>query len=541
LVVGERATGTLLGLGRGIALVELAPNRVVVLLCAGRPLASLAEELAGILERGRGVNLDLVMIGGGVDARTLIERAQPRLMLRRFVRAYHLEESGTVWVGRSTRRDSAVGDALTAVARGEGPADVQPEQLEQQLAVPSEDQRAEAREHQAFLEAFRARRPIATWSLLVILVTIFGLQALWGGTELVPTLVRMGANTPAVFEGEPWRLLSSAFLHAGPWHLLVNAYVLFALGGFVERLIGWPRFVLLYGLAALGGGLASAWLQDAGISVGASGAIWGVFGAAGALAWRPEGVLPQRVIPRMRRVTAVNLAINLTVSFLPQVDLMAHLGGGIVGAGLVVSGLLTRGLPSIGQADEADQGERGSRVLVASATLVAAVLIGSIAVGWVAARPWDLGAEPRWSRQVLEPGVPIELPEELGPPSRVGGRPGEASWRVGDLGRDPLAIVITITPVVGADDVTEATGALRERPLAPPDGARRVGERTHPDIPGVAWEERFTMAGGLLAVYRLVRLENAEVFLEVAWWQDAPEPWNAEVVDRVLGSVHASP
>jgi rhomboid protease GluP len=542
LVVGERAMGKLLGFGDVLALVELRPDRVVVVMSAAVGPERLREKRDEILERARGMHVDLVMVGGSEEARSLVESAQPRFMLRRVIRAYHLDDAGELWVGRSTRRDSAVGDALTAVARGEGPDALALGQLEQHVVVPSEDDRAAAREHEEFVGRFRARRPFATWTLLVSIAIVFGLQALWGGTQFIPTLVRMGANTPAALEDQPWRLLSSAFLHAGPWHILINAYVLYALGGFVERVLGWPRFVLLYASAALGGGIASAALLGAGISVGASGAIWGLFGAAAALAWRPGGVLPARLLPRMRRITLVNLVINLTVSFLPQVDLMAHLGGGIVGAGLVASGVLTRGLPSIESPLDDDGPRDAGPMLSWSAAFVAVVLYGSLVVGWLVDRPWALVAEPRWTQTVLEPDVPIELPDALGPPTRANGRPGEIVWHVGDLGRDPMQLAVGITPAIeleGEAAMQGAVAALRERALAAPAGAEPLGERLTPDAPGVAWEERFHYPGQARAAYRLVRLTHAEVFVELEWWHDAPGPWPDQVVERVLDSLRA--
>jgi rhomboid protease GluP len=535
LVVGDRATGKLLGLGDALALIELARDRIALLMCARAELSVLGDKVTEILERARGMHVDLVMVGGSEEARGLVEGAQPRWMVRRTIRVYHLDDAGQLWVGRSTRRDSAVGDALTAAARGEGPPAVDSAELAQHVLVPSEEDRAMAQEHEGFVERLRSQRPLATWMLLITLALVFGLQALWGGTEVVPTLVRMGANTPTALAGEPWRLVSSAFLHAGPWHLLINAYVLFALGGFVERVLGWQRFVLLYGASALGGGLASAMTLD-GISVGASGAIWGLFGAAGALAWRPRGVLPRRLVPRMRRITLVNLLINLTVSFLPQVDLMAHLGGGLVGAALAGSGLLTRGLAPI---DAAPATAGRSWRLTGSVGLVCALWVASLAASWRADRPWALVTEPRWTQHALDPGFSIEIPDALGSPIRESGRPGESVWWVGDLGRDWMQLAVTITPAIEleGDALAQAVAALHDRPLAVPDGAERMGARTQPDAPGVAWEERFRVPGGVRAAYRLIRLEHAEVFVELAWWEEAPGPWAGPIVERVLSSV----
>ena len=531
-LIGEPASGRLLELREHQALVELRRDRVVVLLCATSRVHPSEVDLRALVERNTGVHLDIAVLGGGAQTRAAVASAQPRFMMRRIVRAYHLDEAGALWTGRSTRRDSPVAEAIEAAARSEEPA-VDREQLERRVVRISEEERAALHEHRAFLERFRARPATATWAALLTLVAVFTLQALWGGTRLVPTLVRMGANIETALGGEPWRVLSSSFLHAGPWHLAINAYVLFAFGSFLERVLGWSRFVLLYGAAALGGGVASAAFLDERISVGASGAIAGLFGAAAALAWREDGLLPRRLVTRIRRITVINLLINLPVSFLPQVDIMAHVGGALVGAGLVASGLITRGLPAI----DAGKGEAGPIPGPRwPAVLTTAILYGSLVVAWAVDRPWTLGATPRWSTIVLEPEVQVELPESLGAPVRESGRPGERVWSVGDLLRDPMQIVVSITPAVElqADELDVAVAALRGRAFAA--GAQSLGERDYPDAPGVVWEQRFAVSDDALRAFRLVRLEHAEVLVEIVWWIDAPGPWPDAVVERVLGS-----
>ena len=80
--------------------------------------------------------------------------------------------------------------------------------------------------------------------------------------------------------GEWWRLFTSAFLHGSFIHIAFNMYVLFFLGPTLERILGHARFTVLYLLAALGGSVASYWFSDLGtVSVGASGAIFGLMGA----------------------------------------------------------------------------------------------------------------------------------------------------------------------------------------------------------------------------------------------------------------------
>src|SRR6185503_10317274 len=105
----------------------------------------------------------------------------------------------------------------------------------------------------------------------------FALQELWGGSESGELLYRMGANLGRLgLTQEPWRLLSSAFLHIGVVHLLANMWALYVFGRVLERVLGPARLLVLYGVAALGGGLLSALVHARSLAAGASGAVWGL-------------------------------------------------------------------------------------------------------------------------------------------------------------------------------------------------------------------------------------------------------------------------
>ena len=84
--------------------------------------------------------------------------------------------------------------------------------------------------------AFPLHRPVATWVLLGIIVVVFGLEYLAGGSTDPEVLVRLGAKvTPLIAAGEYWRLFTSMFLHIGLMHLFFNGYALVILG----TLLGW--------------------------------------------------------------------------------------------------------------------------------------------------------------------------------------------------------------------------------------------------------------------------------------------------------------
>ena len=138
---------------------------------------------------------------------------------------------------------------------------------------------------------------------------------------------------PAVEHGDWWRLITAAFLHVGIWHIAVNMYALWWLGSAVEGAIGRVRFLLLYlgsGLAGSAGALVWSPHQ---VTVGASGAIFGMLGAGLLLEWRATGKLVGGF--------AVMLLINLafTFGFSSFISVGGHVGGligGLIGTAIIV-------------------------------------------------------------------------------------------------------------------------------------------------------------------------------------------------------------
>jgi membrane associated rhomboid family serine protease len=190
----------------------------------------------------------------------------------------------------------------------------------------------QAQEIIRFQIAYNRRRIKSTWALAVIIAVIFFLEEYFGGSLNVVVLVRMGANvSERVKDGEYYRLMSSVFLHAGFMHIFFNTYVLFALGGFFNRILGESKYLVVFLFSGICGSLTSVYFGKSSISVGASGAIWGLFGASLALAIFKSTLLPETVRLRLRRLTLINLLINLGISFLPMIDFWAHIGGGVGG------------------------------------------------------------------------------------------------------------------------------------------------------------------------------------------------------------------
>lgn len=190
----------------------------------------------------------------------------------------------------------------------------------------------EAHEVMRFSAIHSKKRIRSTWTLCAIIVAIYLLEEIFGGSNNIAVLVSMGANAKSkVLAGEYYRLLSSVFLHAGLMHVFFNTYVLFVLGGFFNRILGEVRYLSIFFFSGFTGSLASSFLGKSQVSVGASGAIWGLFGASLAIAVFKTNLVPEVVRVRLRRVTLINLLINFAISFLPMIDFWGHIGGGIGG------------------------------------------------------------------------------------------------------------------------------------------------------------------------------------------------------------------
>jgi rhomboid protease GluP len=135
------------------------------------------------------------------------------------------------------------------------------------------------------LRAYLAKlTPGATVTTVIVAanVLVFAVMAVAGVSLLHPlpaSLLKWGGNYgPATLHGEPWRLATSMFVHGGLLHLAMNTWVFWYVGRLVERLLGPLAFSAAYLLAGLAGSIASLAVHPATVSVGASGAIFGLFG-----------------------------------------------------------------------------------------------------------------------------------------------------------------------------------------------------------------------------------------------------------------------
>ena len=177
--------------------------------------------------------------------------------------------------------------------------------------------------------------PRVSYALIALNVIAFAAQVLSGGggvgARAGQVYERGALFGPLVDQGEWWRLLTSGFLHGDPIHLLLNMVGVYFLGQMLEPALGPVRYLALY-LASLFAGSAGALLLAPGaVTVGASGAVFGLLGAAFYLA-RARGN------EQMFRFVGALLLINILMSFRPGISLGGHLGGlagGLLAAWLV--------------------------------------------------------------------------------------------------------------------------------------------------------------------------------------------------------------
>jgi membrane associated rhomboid family serine protease len=170
--------------------------------------------------------------------------------------------------------------------------------------------------------------PFVTFGLIGINVGVFLLELLLGGqingtgNWIYEHGVLFG---PLVGDGEWWRLITSAFLHYGFLHLGMNMLVLWFIGPALEDYLGHGRYALLYVVSGLAGAAGALIASPNALTVGASGAIWGLMGAALVLEARRIYVFGGQALGLV--------AINLVLTFaIPGVSIGGHIGGLIGGA-----------------------------------------------------------------------------------------------------------------------------------------------------------------------------------------------------------------
>lgn len=183
--------------------------------------------------------------------------------------------------------------------------------------------------------AFRSgsSQPVVTWTIIGICVVLFILQNIPG---VIGDLVNIyGVYRPRFTAVLPWTMITSIFLHGSIIHIALNMYSLLIVGPVLERMLGRGRFLALFLIAGFGGSVAVLLLAPGTAVVGASGAIFGLFGAFFVIQRRLGGTNVQLLVV---------IGLNLVIGFIPGLNIawQAHVGGLLAGAAVAAVYLATR-------------------------------------------------------------------------------------------------------------------------------------------------------------------------------------------------------
>ena len=189
-------------------------------------------------------------------------------------------------------------------------------------------QKTKVRVGQAAFTPTAGKMP-GTIGLIAINVIVFLIELAGGGTGSLSgggTVIHdAGLRGPDVANGDWWRVISSGFLHAGFLHLLLNMYVLYIAGSILEPGIGTPRFLGIYFVSLIAGSLGALVVDPNSLTVGASGAIFGLMAAVVVIA-RGRGV--EQLASQFGLFIVLNLVLTFSIS---GISVGGHIGGLIGG------------------------------------------------------------------------------------------------------------------------------------------------------------------------------------------------------------------
>lgn len=180
-----------------------------------------------------------------------------------------------------------------------------------------------------FMKRYWKNAPVTT--VLLGLNTLMLAVVLFTGGFTLENLTRLGGLIPSKLtaDDEFYRILSAMFLHGSVIHFLANSYFLFHVGALLERLLGHQRFSLIYFLSGIGSGLL-VWAlgEPETVTIGASGALFGILGALLLLSFVRKSWFTPQGVNTIRTLTIINLIFTLII---PNISVWGHLGGFITG------------------------------------------------------------------------------------------------------------------------------------------------------------------------------------------------------------------
>jgi len=207
-------------------------------------------------------------------------------------------------------------------------------QIQQQQAAQPQAQQKPTLMEQA--GAFPVTSTIVAINVVVYAIcVVFGYLTGEGGlVDFSPRLLAaLGANFgPYTLDGQWWRIFTCMWMHGGLIHIGSNMYCFWQFGRIAERIFGRSRYLAIYVITGLAASITSVAWHPMIVSIGASGAIFGVAGALFVPFYRKSLRLPPPVMHSMMRSIGLFIVINLIISAsLPFIDMSAHVGGLVVG------------------------------------------------------------------------------------------------------------------------------------------------------------------------------------------------------------------
>ena len=181
-------------------------------------------------------------------------------------------------------------------------------------------------DNKKYEKIFSRKKILMTYIIMAICVVMYLITVLMGLNNM--NLLLLGANNIELLKhGQIYRLITYGFLHGSIIHLISNMYCLYVIGSQVENNLDKKRFLTVYFISMITGGLLSALFND-GISIGASGAIFGLLGALLYFGFHFRLYLSEALRTRIIPVIVLNLIIGFAV---PGIDVACHIGGLIGG------------------------------------------------------------------------------------------------------------------------------------------------------------------------------------------------------------------
>lgn len=200
--------------------------------------------------------------------------------------------------------------------------------LDKIINVTEDINRKTESENMKYESIFRPKKIVVTKVLIICCILMYILSMLLTD-NFTNSLIILGANNRGlVLNGEFYRLIASAFLHGNFIHLLVNMYSLWVIGSQVETYLGKTKYLLIYLLSALMGGLFSIVFLENSLSVGASGAIFGLMGALLYFGYHYRLYLSNALTNQLIPIIILNLILGFSIS---GIDNSSHIGGLIGG------------------------------------------------------------------------------------------------------------------------------------------------------------------------------------------------------------------